>query len=270
MAYLVFSSRTGEEMGRRRLDGPVTIGRSPDCDVTLHDHLLSRRHCRLAPTDDGWILIDLDSKNGTLVAGKNVARHILVDNESFMIGRVKVRFRATALAPGQEKTVATRRPPRPADPHDALSGTVAGYRYQPPAGEKHLRDVEQFPTPQPVMTDSGRFVAVTDSGRFLGVTDDVWLADPADELALSSPAPYAGPGIVEVGTAEKPGLGTAGRAVVRPKAPHGAENGHVATVTFPGPPPLPPKRPLGLWIAPFLKRLGKQLRRPLRRGATSS
>lgn len=272
MAYLVFSSHKGEEIGRRRLDGPVTIGRSPDCDVTLHDHLLSRHHCRLAPSDDGWILVDLDSKNGTVVAGKNVARHILGDNESFMIGRVKVRFRAAALAPGQEKNVATGRPRRPADPHDALSGTVAGYRYQPPADEKHLRDVEQFPRPQPVMTDSGRFVAVTDSGRFVGVTDDVWLTDPADEPALSSPAPYAGPGIVEVGTTEKtgPGLGIGRRAGVRPKAPDGAENGHVATITPPGPPPLPPKKPLRMWLAPFLKRLGKQLRRPLGRGATTS
>jgi pSer/pThr/pTyr-binding forkhead associated (FHA) protein len=77
MAYLVFSSHKGEEIGRRRLEGPVTIGRSPDCDVSLHDHLLSRHHCRLAPSDDGWVLTDLGSKNGTIVHGKPVTQHVL-------------------------------------------------------------------------------------------------------------------------------------------------------------------------------------------------
>ena len=263
MAYLVFSSHKGDEIGRRRLDGPVTIGRATDCDVTLHDHLLSRHHCRLAPADDGWVVTDLGSKNGTIVNGSPVTQHVLRDNESFTIGRVKVRFRATALAPGAEQPVASGRPKRPADPFDALSGTVAGFRYEPPPDEKHLRDVDQFPSPKPVLTDSGRFVAVTDSGRFVGVTDDVWLTGLPDEPDPSSPAPYTGPGIVEVGTEARsdPNLGQ--RHVERPKAPEGAGNGAVPKVQMPGPPPRPPRPPARLWLAPFLKRLGRKLRRPL-------
>jgi pSer/pThr/pTyr-binding forkhead associated (FHA) protein len=263
MAYLVFSSHKGDEIGRRRLQGPVTIGRSPECDVSLHDHLLSRRHCRLEPSDDGWVLTDLNSKNGTVVHGKPVTRHVLHDNESFTIGRVKVRFRAAALAPGTEKTVTSGRQKRPADPFDALSGTVAGFRYEPPADEKHLRDVEQFPSPKPVMTDSGRFVAVTDSGRFVGVTDDVWLTDVPSETDLSSPAPYSGPGIVEVGNNEKSDADLGRVAVIRPKAPDGVDAEAIAKLHLPGPPPLPPKRPARLWLAPFLRKLGRRLLRPL-------
>ena len=263
MAYLVFSSQKGEEIGRRRLDGAVTIGRAMDCDVSLHDHLLSRHHCRLAPSDDGWVLSDLGSKNGTIVQGKSVTQHVLRDNESFTIGRVRVRFRDAALEAGLEKTVTSPRQKRPADPFDALSGTVAGFRYEPPPDEKHLRDVEQFPSPKPVMTDSGRFVAVTDSGRFVGVTDDVWLTELSDDHAASSPAPYTGPGIVEVGSKEKSDADLGRRAVERPKAPEGAENGEVPRVELPGPPPLPPRRPARLWLAPFLKKLGRQLLRPL-------
>ena len=263
MAYLVFSSHKGAEIGSRRLEGSVTIGRAPDCDVSLHDHLLSRHHCRLAPSDDGWVLSDLGSKNGTIVGGKPVTQHVLKDNESFIVGRVRVRFRAAALEAGREKTVTSGRPQRPADPFDALSGTVSGFRYEPPPDEKHIRDVEQFPTPQPTMTDSGRFVAVTDSGRFVGVTDDVWLTDLPEEPDLSSPAPYAGPGIVEVGTAARSDHDLARRAVVRPKAPEGAGNGEVPNVAPPGPPPRPPKKPARLWLTPFLKKLGRRLRRPL-------
>ena len=263
MAYLVFSSHKGEEIGRRRLEGPVTIGRAPDCDVSLHDHLLSRHHCRLARSDDGWAVTDLGSKNGTIVNGEAVKQHLLRDNESFTIGRVKVRFRAAALAPGTEKTVSPGRPKRPADPFDALSGTVAGFRYEPPADEKHLRDVDRFPSPKPVMTESGRFVAVTDSGRFVGVTDDVWLAEPSDVQDLSSPAPYRGPGIVEVGTEAKSDADLGRHVVVRPKAPEGADAAAAPKVVPPGPPPRPPRRPARLWLAPLLKRLGRRLRRPL-------
>ena len=268
MAYLVFSSHKGDEIGRRRLEGPVTIGRSPDCDVSLHDHLLSRRHCRLEKADDGWLLTDLGSKNGTVVHGDPVKQYALRDGDTFTIGRVKVRFRSGALAPGTEKTVGSSgRQKRPADPFDALSGTVAGFRYEPSPHEKHLRDVDQFPSPKPTMTDSGRFVAVTDSGRFVGVTDDGWLTDVADENDLSSPAPYTGPGIVEVGAQAKsdPDLGRP--ALVRPKAPEGADESVMAKVELPGPPPLPPKRPARLWLAPFLRKLGRQLRRPLGRWA---
>jgi pSer/pThr/pTyr-binding forkhead associated (FHA) protein len=258
MAYLVFSSQKGEEIGRRRLEGPVTIGRAPDCDVSLHDHLLSRHHCRLAPGDEGWVLADLGSKNGTIVQGTPITRHVLRDGESFTVGRVKVRFRAAALDPSKETAVATPRQKRPADPFDALSGTVAGFRYEPPPEEKHLRDVDQFPSPKPVMTDSGRFVAVTDSGRFVGVTDDVWLTEPPEE-------PGAAAGIVAEGSAARsdPDLGRG--AVVRPKAPEGADNGAAAKTELPGPPPRPPKRPMRSRLGSFLKRLGRTLTKPLGR-----
>lgn len=268
MAYLVFSSHKGEEIGRRRLEGPVTIGRAVDCDVSLHDHLLSRRHCRLAPSDDGWVLSDLGSKNGTMVAGDAVQQHVLRDGESFTIGRVKVRFRTAALAPGQEKAPSNGRPRRPADPFDALSGTVEGFRYQPPADEKHLRDVDQFPSPKPVMTDSGRFVAVTDSGRFVGVTDDVWLTDLPEEHDPLAPDRSAPPGMVaEGGNAARSDPDGEQRPVVRPKTPEGADPSIAAKVDPPGPPPLPPRPPLRLRFTPFLKRLGRKLRNPLSRWA---
>ena len=87
MAYLVFSSHKGEEIGRRRLEGPVTIGRSHECDVSLHDILLSRSHCRLERTRDGWVVTDLGSKNGTVIDGRPVTRHALRPGEVIRIGR---------------------------------------------------------------------------------------------------------------------------------------------------------------------------------------
>ena len=93
------------------------------------------------------------------------------------------------------------------------------------------------------------------------------LNTPTVTVDLSSPAPYTGPGIVEVGAQAKsdPDLGR--RVVARPKAPDGVDAETLAKVQLPGPPPLPPKRPARLWLAPFLKKLGRQLRRPLGRWA---
>jgi predicted component of type VI protein secretion system len=267
MAYLVFSSHKGEEIGRRRLDGPVTIGRAAECDVSLHDHLLSRRHCRLAPSDEGWVLADLGSKNGTLVYGHSIRQpHLLQDGESFVIGRVKVRFRAAALEPGQERTVTSGRPSRPADPFDALSGTVAGYRYEPPPDEKHLRDVEQFPSPKPVMTDSGRFGAMTDSGRFVGVTDEVWLTDLPEEQDPLAPDGHPRVGSAPHGLVAEGRRAASGedhRQIERPKVPQGADLAVAASAEPPGPPPLPPRAPLRLRIRPLLKRLNRKLKHPL-------
>ncbi len=64
------------------------IGRDADCDVPLHDASLSRRHARLEPGPSGWELIDLCSKNGTLVNGRQVARCALTPGLWFEAGDV--------------------------------------------------------------------------------------------------------------------------------------------------------------------------------------
>ncbi len=46
MAYLVFRFK-GMELGRWRLRDPVVLGRSSECDISVRDIMLSRRHCRI-------------------------------------------------------------------------------------------------------------------------------------------------------------------------------------------------------------------------------
>lgn len=45
------------------------IGRDPSCDLVVDDERISRRHARLEDDGSGWRLVDLDSKNGTWIAG---------------------------------------------------------------------------------------------------------------------------------------------------------------------------------------------------------
>ncbi len=48
-------------------DRSITVGRSPDCDVQLNDSAVSRRHATISRADGDWVIVDLGSRNGTLV-----------------------------------------------------------------------------------------------------------------------------------------------------------------------------------------------------------
>jgi pSer/pThr/pTyr-binding forkhead associated (FHA) protein len=56
--------RTGERID---VESAVTIGRSPDCDLTMTDNFLSSRHARLANDNGDLSIEDLGSTNGTYV-----------------------------------------------------------------------------------------------------------------------------------------------------------------------------------------------------------
>jgi len=52
---------------------PVTIGRSADSSLVIRDDYTSTHHARLMLWHDDWMVQDLDSTNGTFLAGKRVA-----------------------------------------------------------------------------------------------------------------------------------------------------------------------------------------------------
>jgi hypothetical protein len=73
---------------------PFLIGRSPNCDVVLADdtNKVSREHCQVTLTSGGFVVEDLGSANGTLVAGSTIAgRQLLSPMDDFSIGDYKLR-----------------------------------------------------------------------------------------------------------------------------------------------------------------------------------
>jgi hypothetical protein len=50
----------------------VTLGRGSDCDIVLPERQVSRYHARIERDDGGYLLRDLESKNGTHVNGQEV------------------------------------------------------------------------------------------------------------------------------------------------------------------------------------------------------
>jgi len=79
--------------GRRHtLDGPALIGRLPECDVTIDDPAVSRRHARLTYSDGGYSVEDLGSTNGVQVNGESVQRAALRDGDRLDLGGVMLTF----------------------------------------------------------------------------------------------------------------------------------------------------------------------------------
>lgn len=67
--------------------GSTTIGRSESADLTLTDDGISRRHAKIAISEDDIAnLIDLDSTNGTFVNGTRVDMVILREGDRVQIG----------------------------------------------------------------------------------------------------------------------------------------------------------------------------------------
>jgi len=52
---------------------PITIGRSSDSSLVIRDDYTSTHHARLMLWHDDWMIQDLDSTNGTFLAGTRIA-----------------------------------------------------------------------------------------------------------------------------------------------------------------------------------------------------
>ncbi len=70
----------------------VRIGTSPANDVVLGDPHASRFHCEIRVTDEGHLLRDLGSTNGTRVGEVDVKEGLLRPGATLLIGETKIRF----------------------------------------------------------------------------------------------------------------------------------------------------------------------------------
>jgi FHA domain len=85
--------------------GQFLIGRSTDCQLSVDDPLVSRRHARLLVTDEAVYVEDLGSRNGVLVDGVRIdGRYRLRDGSRVTVGAQEMTIvdaqRAPTGAPG--------------------------------------------------------------------------------------------------------------------------------------------------------------------------
>ena len=95
-ACLVHIYPTGSGMGTRHIleKGNIVLGRGDDCDLTVPDSSVSRRHTRFDLDISGYLATDLDSTNGTFVNDTPANRTPLVDGDYLRVGNCLFRFLA--------------------------------------------------------------------------------------------------------------------------------------------------------------------------------
>lgn len=81
-------------------DSPLTLGRGDDCDLIMLATGVSRKHAELHKQLGNWLIVDLDSHNGTFVNGKRLAANTptkVDDRQNLWLGS----YRAIFLFPEQ-------------------------------------------------------------------------------------------------------------------------------------------------------------------------
>ena len=64
------------------------LGRSPDADILLDDPYASMFHLRLAYSEDGLVLSDLGTTNGTYVNGRRVTTPLTLNKgDAVQVGK---------------------------------------------------------------------------------------------------------------------------------------------------------------------------------------
>ncbi len=92
MPELVITTSDGVSR-EHTLTGPVVLGRDPTCEISFDDPGTSRRHARIRPEGDWYVVEDLGSKNGTLVNDVLCTTSRLRDGDEVLLGSVRVLFR---------------------------------------------------------------------------------------------------------------------------------------------------------------------------------
>lgn len=92
MAKLIVTDSSGVTKDVPLNKERVTIGRAPDNDIPLNDKAASGHHAVVITILQDSFLEDLDSTNGTLVNGKQVAKHPLSNNDVISIGRNTLKY----------------------------------------------------------------------------------------------------------------------------------------------------------------------------------
>jgi hypothetical protein len=88
VAELVLEDKTYPLEGQ----GPWSIGRSEENDIVISNPNVSRRHARLSRLENGFVVEDLGSTNGTLLDGAPIDRERIESGDELTFGGVTARF----------------------------------------------------------------------------------------------------------------------------------------------------------------------------------
>lgn len=81
----------------------VKIGRGDDCEVRITNGTVSRHHCEIeAVEEDEWVIRDLGSTHGTIIAGEPIREIELQEGLEVRVGPAVLRFESVAARIGRD------------------------------------------------------------------------------------------------------------------------------------------------------------------------
>ena len=86
--------RNGPQAGAAlALDAPlIRLGRTQDCEISLDDITVSRRHAEIVRTGTGYIVRDAGSLNGTYVNNTRIDEAPLRQGDELQVGKFRLVF----------------------------------------------------------------------------------------------------------------------------------------------------------------------------------
>ncbi|MBI4833079.1 MAG: FHA domain-containing protein [Candidatus Lindowbacteria bacterium] len=92
MPHIKFETGPAKGSGSSISSKRVTIGRSPQNDIVVHDETVSSFHAIIVYVNRAYFLEDSNSANGTFVNGVRVQRKRLVDKDEILVGKTRLRY----------------------------------------------------------------------------------------------------------------------------------------------------------------------------------
>ena len=87
------------------LDAECIIGRGPENPIAIPDGSISSQHARIVRTSEGFMIEDLQSRNGTFVNGEKVDKpRLLADGDVVRLGKVIMSFNIAQETVAEPKT----------------------------------------------------------------------------------------------------------------------------------------------------------------------
>jgi Nif-specific regulatory protein len=105
VVYAYLTILRGSKAGTNFLVDPAVrtlIGRGTDCHIAIPDPLLSRVHASLEFEQDGWVVRDASSRNGTQVNGQKITEAAIDDTHTIQLGKSELQFHLSEDPPTAE------------------------------------------------------------------------------------------------------------------------------------------------------------------------
>lgn len=85
-------SEGGRERVHELLDETTVVGRAAQADLRVKDPKAAALHCEIRRTPQGFRVVDLETRDGTLVNGRHVNSHLLKQGDVVKVGDVEIAY----------------------------------------------------------------------------------------------------------------------------------------------------------------------------------